>query len=291
MPIDGSGAYTRTNGSYSGTNLWQQRAAQPSPKIDAAEHDAEMNDVADALSACLKANGSKVPTANLPMGNFKHTGCANAVNADEYATLGQITGLIPAGIIVPYAGGAAPTGWLLCDGSAISRSGYGALYTVIGTTYGVGDGSTTFNVPNMKQRFPLGKADSGTGATLGGTGGAIDHVHTGPSHTHSAGTNMIAKIGALNSAQTRGLLYQPNGIHTFDPNGGYAFYDNLNPSVTDITNPWGFGAGGNGNSDTVTGLGTNAYGAVVAGDTTASGTGNTGTANPPYLVLNFIIKY
>lgn len=72
---------------------------------------------------------------------------------------------------------AAASGWLLCQGQAVSRSTFAPLFAAIGTTYGVGDGSTTFNVPNLQQRFPLGKATSGTGATLGGTGGLINHTH------------------------------------------------------------------------------------------------------------------
>lgn len=68
--------------------------------------------------------------------------------------------------------------WLLCDGAAVSRTTYAALFAVVGTTFGVGDGSTTFNVPDLRGRFPLGKAGAGTGSTLGGTGGLIDHVHS-----------------------------------------------------------------------------------------------------------------
>jgi microcystin-dependent protein len=56
---------------------------------------------------------------------------------------------------------------------------------VIGTTYGAGDGSTTFNVPDMRGKFPFGKAAAGTGNALGASFGTIDHVHTGPSHTHN----------------------------------------------------------------------------------------------------------
>lgn len=55
---------------------------------------------------------------------------------------------IPVGVIQTYAGTSAPSGWLLCDGSAVSRSTYSALFTLIGTSYGVGNGSTTFNLPN-----------------------------------------------------------------------------------------------------------------------------------------------
>lgn len=94
---------------------------------------------------------------------------------------------LPVGTVTPYAGTDTPSGWLVCDGTAYSRATYRTLFDVIGTTYGAGDSATTFNVPDLRQRFPLGQAASGTGATLGATGGAIDHTHTGPSHTHTTG--------------------------------------------------------------------------------------------------------
>lgn len=84
----------------------------------------------------------------------------------------------PPGAIMQFSGTTAPVGYMICDGSAVSRTTFAHLFAVIGTTYGAGDGSTTFNVPDLRQRFPLGKAASGTGSTLGGTGGAIDHTHT-----------------------------------------------------------------------------------------------------------------
>lgn len=97
----------------------------------------------------------------------------------------------PAGITLPYSGTSAPPGYLLCDGSAVSRTTYAILFTILSTTYGAGDGSTTFNLPDLRQRFPLGKATSGTGATLGGTGGTIDHTHT----VTPAALNSISLIG------------------------------------------------------------------------------------------------
>lgn len=84
---------------------------------------------------------------------------------------------VQTGTITAFGGDTAPTGWLMCDGAAVSRSTYADLFAVVGEAYGAGDGSTTFNVPDLQQRFPLGKAASGTGASLGDTGGAIDHVH------------------------------------------------------------------------------------------------------------------
>jgi hypothetical protein len=80
----------------------------------------------------------------------------------------------PVGGIMPYGGATAPLGWLLCQGQAVSRTTYSSLFAVLGTAYGAGDGSTTFNLPNLQQRFPLGKAASGMGTALGATGGQID---------------------------------------------------------------------------------------------------------------------
>jgi microcystin-dependent protein len=83
----------------------------------------------------------------------------------------------PTGGIMMWGTGTAPTGWLLCAGAAVSRSTYAALFAVIGTTFGVGDGSTTFNLPNYTSRFPYG-------TTLAATGGSADAIVV--SHTHTA---------------------------------------------------------------------------------------------------------
>jgi len=86
----------------------------------------------------------------------------------------QLALAVPAGVISPFGGTAAPSGYLLCDGAAISRTTYATLFAVIGESYGAGDGSTTFLVPDLRGRFALGKADSGTGAVLGESGGELD---------------------------------------------------------------------------------------------------------------------
>lgn len=83
------------------------------------------------------------------------------------------------GIIKMYAGSSAPDGWLLCDGSAVSRTDYSLLYAVIGTTYGAGDGSTTFNIPDLRGRFPVG---AGVNYNIGSTGGSEDSII--PYHNH-----------------------------------------------------------------------------------------------------------
>ena len=69
--------------------------------------------------------------------------------------------VLPAGILLPFGGSSSPTGWLLCDGQAVSRTTYSDLFDIIGTTFGIGDGSSTFNVPDMRGNFPLGKDNMG----------------------------------------------------------------------------------------------------------------------------------
>ena len=75
--------------------------------------------------------------------------------------------LVPTGVVQAFAGQTTPAGWLLCDGSAVSRVTYAKLFSVIGTSYGVGDGSTTFNVPNLIDKFVQGNATAGTVKSAG----------------------------------------------------------------------------------------------------------------------------
>src|SRR5215831_1284426 len=120
-------------------------------------------------------------------------------NDVSIATTAFVRRVLPAGVIVPFAGAAAPsTEWLMCDGAAVSRATYAALFTAIGTVYGAGDGSTTFNVPNLQGRVPVGK-DTGTFTPLGKTGGEQTHVLTvGELAQHSHGGS-TAGSGAINT--------------------------------------------------------------------------------------------
>jgi microcystin-dependent protein len=126
----------------------------------------------------------------------------------------------PTGGIMMWGTGTAPTGWLLCAGAAVSRSTYSALFAIIGTTFGVGDGSTTFNLPNYTNRMPYGT----TVATTGGSANAIV-----VSHTHTA-TSVVTDPGHVHSAQSQvGPNYgQPSG-QTF------AFAGDTGTAVTGIT--------------------------------------------------------
>ena len=90
----------------------------------------------------------------------------------------DLTGIegIPTATIVPWSDSSVPTGFLECNGAAVSRSTYSALFAIIGTTYGAGDGASTFNVPDLQDNVAMGK--SGTKA-LASTGGANTVASTG----------------------------------------------------------------------------------------------------------------
>jgi len=109
-------------------------------------------------------------------------------------------GGIPSGSLEAFAGAAAPAGWLLCNGQAVSRATYAALFAAIGTTYGVGDGSTTFNVPDLRDRFPIGVNTHG----LGAAGGSLGAVNTGiqnNNHTHT----LTGATSGSQSVHTHGI--------------------------------------------------------------------------------------
>lgn len=100
--------------------------------------------------------------------------------------------LIPTGCVQAFAGATTPQGWLLCDGSAVSRTDYADLYAVIGDTYGSGDGSTTFNLPNLVDKFVEGSATSGTVKSAG-----LPNI-TGKFYDPCVGQNGTQTNGAFN---------------------------------------------------------------------------------------------
>ena len=135
------------------------------------------------------------------------------------------------GTIIPYTGSTIPNGYLLCDGSAVSRTTYSMLFSVIGTTYGSGDGSTTFNLPNLKGRVVAGQDATQTEFdTLGETGGEKTHTLTVsemPSHNHLFKfTKEIADpatgSGEIFFGKARAWNMGDNGNITEDSGGGAA---------------------------------------------------------------------
>ena len=107
----------------------------------------------------LNVNGRNVFTADVTNGNVVFS---QGVGVTNNLTVSGGFNYTPPGVILQWAAAAAPAGFLICDGSAVSRTGYAALYAIIGTTYGIGNGSNTFNIPNLVGRVAVGR-NSGDG--------------------------------------------------------------------------------------------------------------------------------
>lgn len=129
------------------------------------------------------------PTAPTPSpGDNSSKVATTAFVAAAVAAAGGGASPIPTGVIMAYAGVTAPAGYLMCDGAAVSRTTYAALFSIISTNHGSGDGTTTFNVPDMRGRVPVGK-NAATFSNLGDSGGEEAHtmiVGEMPSHNHTA---------------------------------------------------------------------------------------------------------
>ncbi len=203
---------------------------------------------------------------------------------------------VPAGAIVPYAGAAAPAGWLLCHGQEVPRADYPALFAAIGTAYGAGDGADTFALPDLRGRVAAGRDDMGgraagrlsgraggvNGAALGAAGGAETHTLSESElagHSHGAGAYKGSASGNTGSAGSHthnlsrrsdsGSWYSPSYRLTASGHGG---------STQDAT----ASAGAHKHSFSVK--------LSVTGDSGAAGGGGAHNNVQPTLVLNYLIK-
>ena len=147
---------------------------------------------------------------------------------------------IPTATIVPWSDASLPSGFLECNGAAVSRSTYSALFAVVGTTYGAGDGSSTFNVPNLADNIPMGK--SGTKA-LASTGGANTVAASGTVGGSTANATLSTAQLASHTHEVQGqsqgsqshadlLRYGGGQINTVATGGGQGHSHNMSATFS-----------------------------------------------------------
>jgi len=268
MSRNGSGTYSLPAGNPVVTNT----------VISSTWANSTLTDLATAMTGSVAADGQTPMTGNLNLANNKIINLTDPTSAQEAATKAYVDAVgfavapstagnvltsngtiwtsapvstVLTGSMQMWPTATAPTGYLLCAGSAVSRTTYATLYAVIGTTYGIGDGTTTFNLPDLRGRSPFGVSGS---YALASTGGSADAIVV--SHTHTA--------TSTDSGHTHGYT-----APSLSPN-------NAAGSIPDyITTTSATTATGNANITT-----------TVA----ATGSSGTGANLSPYLAINFIIK-
>lgn len=164
-------------------------------------------------------------------------GINKKTKARNVGTGGNVAGdTLPVGSVIEWNSDIIPVNWLLCNGQEISRTDYADLFKILGTKYGQGDGSTTFNLPNRKGNVAVGKDENDEDFNeLGKTGGEKEHTLTVaemPSHNHEPTTNsaVMAKSGQNEMAQetTGGRTYE---LLTIGKTGGSQPHNNLQPYI------------------------------------------------------------
>jgi microcystin-dependent protein len=179
----------------------------------------------------VSSGGSAPTTVTPPAVNGMYAGDVHVGAASGGGGGTAVAGAaMPAGSISIWASDTPPTDWLICDGQAVSRTAYPVLFTTIGTTYGAGNGTTTFNLPDLKGRVPLGKDVAQTEFNvLGETGGSKTHTllaaESGvPAHTHNIGHGGGGSDGVVYGGGTEGATFgftpsqvnPASGIYGFD---------------------------------------------------------------------------
>jgi microcystin-dependent protein len=205
-------------------------------------------------------NGAIIGGSNAVAGTFTTVTAATANVTTVTATNYTGGGIAPTGSLTMWAGAVAspPTGWLACNGANVSRTTYSALFAVIGTSFGIGDNSTTFGLPNLLNRFPVGAGGTYAIAATGGSANA-----TLVSHTHTA-TSTVTDPGHFHGAYPgNGTLDIGSFIAGGLERGGTINFNPTQSATTSIT---------------------------VATTNSTEGSSATNANLPPYIAVGFIIK-
>lgn len=261
IPRDSSGVYALPSGYNAVTGQ----------TVLASQHNPPLEDIAQSLTGSLPRNGAAPMLGNLPMAGFKVTSLApGTADTDAVNRAQLVAGGAPVASILDFAGAIVPVGWLMCFGQAVSRTTYSELFAVVGTTYGVGDGATTFNLPDCRGRVAAGKDNMGgasanrlPGSVIGSIGGLVLGATGGqeattltlsqmPSHNHGGATspNGAHNHSYTDSTTTGGGDYSSSGsspataasitrttaavsdhTHTVFSEGSNAAHNNIQPTI------------------------------------------------------------
>lgn len=301
MPLDPAG----------NASLVPSYFAEPGTTIRTDQHNPVLEDIASMLSQMLVRDGRNGMVGPLNMGSFPIKNVPPGSTSTDAANVSQ---LMPVGAIVDYAGASPPAGWFLCYGQALSRTAYASLFAALGTAYGAGDGSTTFNIPDLRGLVVAGRDDMGADAgrlsvfgalakTLGSIFGAPTHTLSGaqmPTHAHG-GVVTVAGVHA-HTAYALGSGAHSHGLN--DPGHAHEISSNANANAgsaalrsgnagpeftTNVTRPNSTGISVQGVGDHTHAIGVNPDGAHQHG-IPAEGGGAAHNNTQPTTILNKIIK-
>lgn len=250
--------------------------------------------LANGFTQLMYCDGTDVVLASVPINstnNNVNVGGDLSVTG-SISTGGTALTPMPTGSILEYGGSTAPTGWLLCDGSAVSRSTYVALWNVIGDAYGAGDGSTTFNLPDRRGRVGIGV--NGT-YLRGSTGGSeTSTTSTDGAHSHGGTTQLTAltvaqmpahaHAGTTDAAGSHSHIYENNLGGTFngvnaDGQGGINSSNTVRNTSTEGLHSHSFTTNSQGSGD-----------GHLHGINTDGNHSHTTSTIQPYVASNYIIK-
>ncbi len=279
MPRNAQGLYTLPAGN----------PVTPGTIIESVWANDTMSDLADAMTGSLPRNGSAPMTGPLTLNGAAPTNARHAVDKSYVDKFMAYSSGMPVGSVSAFGGTVAPAGWLKCDGQAVSRALYPDLFTLIGTTYGSGDGSTTFNVPDLRDEFIRGRADSrAIGSKQAGSFATHTHPVNDPGHTHTQ------------SAHSHTITTGSHGHTVNDP--GHTHSQNVSGNTGEGF-AWGIGNLANGNTGSSgTGISINGAGNLggsadsqqpaIASAVTGETIGATGGAEtvPQNMALDYYIK-
>lgn len=257
----------------------------PGTLIESTWANPTMSDIAAALTGSLPRNGSAPMQGPLILAGDATQQLAAVPLQQLNATVGGTNSFLPAGAIQLFAMNTVPTGWLECNGAAVSRTTYANLFAAIGETYGAGNGTTTFNLPDLRGQFVRGW-DNGRGVDPGRAVGSQQNS-ANQAHTHSA--------TATNPAHTHGVTDPGHGHGITDPGHQHLYTDNSNVSGSNVVSGSGWAQSSALTNGAYTGIGINqaATGVQVAAaaqNTTVAIAAEGTEARPTNVAMVYAIK-